>query len=125
MRPLVALSAVLLVLLAGHDVTHAVDDGLRTGLGELALVAVPQWIVLAVVMAVMLRADRAWSALAALALGAGVVVGVVSVHLVPFALAPYDELDPSAASWALAWAPVAVGLVLAALAGRQWRAAGG
>ena len=121
-RPIVIWSFVLLALLAAHDVSHAVDDGLETGLRDLALVASPQWIVLAVVAAVIVRGDRARSAVAALLLGLGTTAGVVAVHLLPFSPAAYWDLDPSVASWLLALAPTAVGLVVAALALPQVRA---
>lgn len=122
-RPLVAWSLVLLALLAAHDVSHAVDDGLETGLGALALVAVPQWIVLAAVAAVIVRGDRERSALAALLLGGGVVAGFAAVHLLPFSPAAYWDLEPSPASWLLAVVPPLVGLVVVALAWPRRRAA--
>lgn len=122
-RAVVLWSWALLALLAAHDLTHLFDEGLDTSPGQLALVAVPQWIAIAVVMAVMLRAGRTWSAAAALALGLAAAAGFAVVHLLPFALAPYDELDPSATSWVLAWVPTAVALVVAALALRELRAA--
>ena len=115
-RPVVVWSLVLLALLAAHDVSHALDDGLETGLGALALVATPQWVVLAVVAAFILRGDRARSAVAALLLGLGATVGVVAVHLLPFSPGAYADLDPSPASWLLAIGPAALGLVVAALA---------
>lgn len=123
-RPVVLWSWVLLALLAAHDLTHLFDDGLDTSAGQLALVAVPQWIAIAVVMAVVLRAGRTWSAAAALALGLAAAIGVAVVHLLPFALAAYEDLDPSAASWALAWIPTGVALLVAALALRELRAQG-
>jgi hypothetical protein len=122
-RPLIIWSAVLLVVLAAHDLSHALDGGLETPLSGLALVAVPQWLVLGVVMAVIVRGDRARSALAALLLGVGVTVGFAAVHLLPFATASYWDLHPSAASWVVAWLPVGLGLWVAALGWTQWRAA--
>ena len=122
-RPLVTWSAVLLVVLAAHDLSHALDDGLETPLSGLALVAVPQWIALAVVMAVIVRGDQARSALAALLLGIGVTAGFAFVHLLPFATASYWDLHPSAASWVVAWLPVGLGLWVAVLGWSQWRAA--
>ena len=110
---------VLLALLAGHDLSHALDDGLDTSLTGLALVAAPQWLLLAAVTAVILRAGRARAHAAALLLGAGVSVGLLAVHLLPFSAAPYADLDPSTVSWLLAWVPAAVGLLLAALALRR------
>ena len=118
-RSVVATSWLLLALLAAHDLTHALDDGLRTGLGELAAVAAPQWVVLAVVMAVILRADRLRAATAAFLLGLGTVVGVVGVHLTSISPAPYADLEPAAASWFFALAPVVVGAALVALAVRE------
>ena len=115
-RPIVLWSLVLLALLAAHDLSHALDDGLETSLGDLALVATPQWVVLAVVFAVVVRGEPARSALAALALALGVVVGFLAVHLLPFSPAPYWDLEPSAASWLLVVVPPAVALVLAAVA---------
>ena len=115
-RPLVLWSLVLLALLAAHDLTHALDDGLETSLGALALVAVPQWIVLALVFAVIARGGPGRSGLAALALALGVIAGFVAVHLLPFSPAPYWDLDPSVVSWVLVFVPPAVALVLAALA---------
>ena len=115
-RPLVIASTVVLVLLAAHDLSHALDDGLDTSLGALAVVAVPQWIVLAVVMGVIVRGDERQSALAALLLAVGVVLGFAAVHLVPGSPASYWDRQPSVASWVVVWAPLLAGIVLAALA---------
>ena len=114
-RPLVLWSWVLLALVAAHDVTHVFDDGLETGLGQLALVAIPQWLLLAALMAVVLRGD-AQSRTAALLLGAIVAVAFVVVHLLPVSPAAFWDLQPSVVSWALAWGSIAVGVVLAVLA---------
>jgi hypothetical protein len=122
-RSLALWSAALLALLAAHDLSHALDDGLETKLGGLALVATPQWIVLAVILAVILRADRSRGAAAALLLGLGVTVGFVVIHLLPFGPASYWDLHPSAVSWLLAWVPPALGLLVAARAYTEWRAA--
>ena len=107
---------VVLALLAAHDLTHALDGGLDTGLGELAAVSIPQWLLLAAVMAIILRGDPARSRTAALVLGATVAAGFVVVHLLPFSPAAFWDLEPSAVSWALVWASIAAGLVLAGLA---------
>ena len=80
-RSLVSWSWAVLALLAAHDVTHLLDDGLETPLGQLALVAHPQWLALAVVMAVILRGDRSRSRAAALLLGMSVAVGFAVIHL--------------------------------------------
>jgi hypothetical protein len=122
-RPLVLPAAVVLALLAGHDLSHLLDGGLDTSAGALALIAVPQWIVLALVMGVVVRGDARQSALAALVLSAGVVAGFAVIHLLPFSPAAYWDLDPSAASWLLVWAPLLAGATLMALAARQLRAA--
>jgi hypothetical protein len=122
-RPLVSWSAVVLALLAAHDLSHALDQGLDTSLGALAVVAVPQWVVLALVMGVIVRGDPRRSALAGLMLSAGVVAGFAAAHLLPFSPAAYWDLHPSAVSWLLVWAPLLAGLVLAPIAGQQWRAA--
>jgi hypothetical protein len=122
-RSLVTWSAVLLVVLAAHDLSHAFDDGLETPLGGLVLVAVPQWLALAAVMAVIVRGDRARSGLAALVLGGAVTLGFAFVHLLPFATASYWDLHPSAVSWVVAWLPVALGVAVAALGWSEWRAA--
>jgi hypothetical protein len=118
-RSLVFSSWLVLALLAAHDVTHLLDDGLDTGLGQLALVAVPQWLVLAAVMVIVLRGDPAQSRAAALVLGVSVGVGFAVIHLLPFSLAAFWDLQPSTASWVLAWLPAAAGILLAALAWRQ------
>ena len=123
-RSLAVWSGVLLALVAAHDLTHALDDGLETRLSDLALVAVPQWLLLAVVMAVVLRGDRARGATAALVLGIGVSIGFAVIHLLPFSLAAYWELQPSVASWLLAWLPAATGFAVAALAWSQRRPVG-
>lgn len=121
-RSLVAWSWILLALVAAHDVTHVVDDGLETGLGELALVALPQWLVLAVVMTVVLRGDRGRSRVAALLLGTSVAVGFGVVHLLPFSPAAFWDVQPSVASWMVAWASVAAGALLVVLAWLRGRA---
>ena len=118
-RSLVISSGVLLVLLAAHDLSHALDGGLETPLDQLALVAVPQWLVLAVVMTVTVRGDPTRGAGAALLLGIGVAIGFAIVHLLPFSAASYWDLQPSLVSWLLAWLPAGLGLAVAALAWSQ------
>ena len=122
-RSLVIWSGALLVVLAAHDLSHALDGGLETPLDQLALVAVPQWLLLAVVMAVIVRGDRARGASAALLLGLGVAIGFTVAHLLPFSTDSYWDLQPSLVSWLLALLPAALGLAVAALAWSQWRAA--
>ena len=122
-HPLVLWSSVVLLLLAAHDFSHALDGGLDTSLGALALVAVPQWAFLAVLMAVIVRGEPRQAAGAAMLLGAGVVLGFAAVHLLPFSPAAYWDLHPTPLSWVLVWLPLAPGLVLAALAWREWRGA--
>ena len=109
----VAWSWVLLALVAAHDVTHLVDGGLETSPGQLAIVAIPQWLVLAAVMAIVLRGDPAQRRAAALVLGLSVAAGFGVIHLLPFSPAAFWDQQPSVVSWALAWASVAVGLLLA------------
>ena len=119
----VAWSWVLLALLAAHDVTHLLDDGLETSPGQLAIVAIPQWIVLAAVMAIVLRGDAAQSRAAALVLGLSVAAGFAVIHFLPLSPAAFWDQQPSVVSWALAWAAVAVGLLLAVVsrgAGEGW-----
>ncbi len=108
-------SWIVLALLAAHDVTHLADGGLDTSPGQLALVAIPQWIVLALVMSIIVR-DPGHRRSAAIALGASIAAGFALVHLVPFSPTAYWDLEPSALSWALVWTPTAAGLVLIALA---------
>src|SRR5688500_14219727 len=112
-------SWIVLALLAAHDVTHIADGGLETSPGQLALVAIPQWIVLAVVMSFILRSPGATRRTAALVLGVSVAAGFALVHLVPFSPTAYWDLDPSPLSWALVWVPSTAGLVLAVLARRR------
>ena len=121
-RSLVLWSWIVLVLLAAHDVTHVVDDGLETPLAQFPIVAVPQWIALGVVMAVVLRGDPFHSQTAALLLGIGVTVGVAVVHLLPITSAALWEVQPSVVSWVLVWASTAAGLLLAVLARPPLRA---
>ena len=121
-RSVVRWSWAVLGLLAAHDVTHLADAGLETSPGQLAAVALPQWLVLAAVMAVIVRGDRDRSRLAALVLGAGVALGFAVIHLLPFSPAAFWDLRPSGIAWALAWVPAAAGVVLAALASPQRRA---
>ena len=116
MRTVVLWSWVVLALLAAHDVTHLADDGLDTSPGQLALVAIPQWLALAAVMAVVLRGRPDQSRLAAIVLGLSVAAGFAVIHLLPASAAAYWDLEPSALSWVLAWVPAAAGIVLAALA---------
>ena len=108
-------SWIVLALLAAHDVTHLADEGLDTTPGQLALVAIPQWIVLALVMSIIVR-DPGHRRPAAIVLGASVAAGFALVHLVPFSPTAYWDLEPSAPSWALVWVPATAGLVLIVLA---------
>ena len=114
-RSLVTWSWAVLALLAAHDLTHLLDGGLDTGLGALALVAIPQWLLLAAVMAIVVRGDPAASRAAALVLGLTVAVGFAAVHLLPFSPAAFWDVHPAAISWVLVWASIAAGLALAAL----------
>ena len=122
-RLLVLCSSIVLALLAGHDATHILDDGLQTRLDQLAIVAVPQWLVLAIVMGVILRGERGKSQTSALLLGISVTVGFVVVHLLPLSPAAFWGLRPSGVSWVLAWMSVVSGVLLVVLAWRQRRAA--
>jgi len=121
-RPLVLWSWIVLALLAAHDVTHMLDDGLETPLGLFALVAIPQWLVLAIVMAIVLRGDLAQSRAAALVLGVSVVAGFAVVHLLPGLPTGFWGLEPSPVSWLLAWMTAAAGLLLTVLARQRQRA---
>jgi hypothetical protein len=112
---------VVLTLLAAHDVTHVLDDGLETPLGQLAYVAIPQWLFLAVAMIVILRGDPARSRIAALLVGSSVVLGFAAIHLLPISPAAYWDLRPSGLSWVLAWMPALAGLVLVGIAWPQLR----
>src|SRR3954454_15158783 len=94
-RPVVLWSWILLALVAAHDVTHVVDDGLETPLGQLAIVAIPQWLLLAVVMWIIVRGEPDSSRIAAVVLGISVAVGFAVVHLLPLAPAAYWDLQPS------------------------------
>jgi NO-binding membrane sensor protein with MHYT domain len=116
---MVRLSWVVLGLLAAHDVTHVLDDGLETLLGQLAYVAIPQWLFLAVAMAVVVRGDAAHARIAALLLGLSVALGFAAIHLLPVSPAAYWDLDPSAVSWFLAWAPAVAALVLVVVVSRS------
>ena len=115
-RALVSLSWVVLGLLAAHDITHVLDDGLETPLGQLAFVAIPQWLFLAAAMTVIVSGDPARSRIAALLMGASVAIGFGVIHLLPGSPAALWELEPSMISWVLVWVPAAAGLVLALLA---------
>jgi hypothetical protein len=114
-RSLVTWSWAVLALLAAHDLTHLLDDGMDTPLGALALVAIPQWLLLAAVMAIVVRGDPAASRAAALVLGLTVAVGFAAVHLLPFSPAAFWDVHPAAISWVIVWASIAAGLALAAL----------
>lgn len=121
-RSLVLWSWIVLALLAAHDVTHLADDGLDTSPGQLAVVAIPQWLALAGLMAIVLRGDPAHSRTAALLLGVSVVVGFALVHLLPLTAISFWELSPSLLSWVLAWAATGAGALLAVLARPPLRA---
>ena len=120
-RSLVLGAWVVLTLLAAHDVTHVLDDGLETPLGQLAYVAIPQWLFLALAMIVILRGEPARSRIAALLVGSSVVLGFAAIHLLPFSPAAYWDLRPSGISWVLAWMPAVAGLVLVGIAWPQLR----
>jgi hypothetical protein len=122
-RSLVLWSFVVLALLAAHDVTHLLDDGLETGPGQLARVALPQWLVLAAVMVVIVRGYPARSRIAVLLLGIGIAFGFAGVHLLPLSSTAFWDLQPSLVSWVLVWVPAAAGLALAAIAWRRRGAA--
>ena len=122
-RGIVLWSWIVLALLAAHDVTHLADEGLDTSPGQLALVAIPQWIALGIVMWVLVR-DPVHRRTAALLLGASVVVGFAVIHLLPFSPAAFWDQQPSAVTWAIAWASIAVGVLLATLALGLSRAGG-
>jgi hypothetical protein len=122
-RLLVLCSSTVVALLAAHDVTHVLDDGLDTRLDQLAVVALPQWLALAIVMAIIVRGDRAKSQTSALVLGISVTVGFVVVHLLPLSPAAFWDLQPSVVSWVLAWVAAAAGLLLTVLAWVKRRAA--
>ena len=117
----VACSWVLLALVAAHDVTHVLDDGLEASPGQLAIVAIPQWLVLAAVMAIVLRGGPARSRAAAAVLGLSIAAGFGVVHFLPFSPAAFWDQRPSTASWVLACASVAAGILLAGVS----RAGGG
>ena len=121
-RSLVLWSWIVLALLAAHDVTHVVDDGLDTSPGQLAVVAIPQWLALGGLMAIVLRGDPAHSRAAALLLGVSVAVGFALVHLLPLTAISFWELSPSPVSWVLAWVTTAAGVLLAVLARPPLRA---
>ena len=118
-------------VLPGHphdEIAYLVADRWAAGLvrvrpaplDQLALVAVPQWLVLAVAMTVIVRGDRARASAVSLLLGIGVAIGFAVVHLLPFSTTSYWDLQPSLVSWLLAWLPAALGLAVAALAWSQW-----
>jgi NO-binding membrane sensor protein with MHYT domain len=109
---MVALAWVVLGLLAAHDATHLLDDGLDTPLGLLAAVAIPQWLFLGVAMGVVLRGEESQARLAALLIGISVAIGFAAIHLLPVSPAAYWDLDPSGISWCLAWAPAVAALAL-------------
>ena len=112
----VACSWILLALVAAHDVTHLADDGLQATPGQLAVVAIPQWLVLGAVMAIVLRGDPAQSRAAALVLGLSVTAGFAVVHFLPFSPAAFWDQRPSPVSWTLAWAAAVAGVLLAIIA---------
>ena len=116
MPRIVLWSWIVLGLLAAHDLTHLLDSGLDTSPGQLALVAIPQWIALGIVMAIVLRGDDGNRRIAALVLGVSVVLGFAVVHLLPLAPTSFWDLQPSAVSWFLGWTAAAAGLVLAGVA---------
>ena len=116
MRRLVLWSWVVLGLLAAHDVTHVLDEGLDTPAGQLAVVAIPQWLFLGGAMVVVLRGDPARSRAAALLLAGSVAVGFTVVHLLPFSPAAYWDLRPTVVSWVLVWMTTFAALTLAVLA---------
>src|SRR5829696_6278080 len=104
-RSFVLAAWLVLALLAAHDVTHVLDDGLETPLGQVAYVAIPQWLFLAVAMTVIVRGDAARSRTAALLVGVSVALGFAAIHLLPLSPAAYWDLRPSSLSWVLAWMP--------------------
>ena len=123
-RPLVIGAWVVLALLAAHDATHVLDDGLGTPLGQVAAVAIPQWLFLAVAMAVIVRGGPEQRRIAALLVGISVALGFAAIHLLPFSPAGYWDLHPSGISWVLVWLPAAAGLALVAIAWPQVAPAG-
>jgi len=110
------------LLLVAADVLHALDHA-RQGrdlTAEVYTAGVAGWVALAVLLLLVARRHPLAAPYAA-AVGLSVAVGFVAVHLAPHWSAfsdPYSGFAPDALSWALAVAPIAAGLNLAAQAAR-------
>lgn len=117
-QTLTALLALLLVLLAAHDVDHVVNE---ERLGELSAafwIFLPfQYGAFLAVLTLVWRRHAQAAGLAAV-LAATSVVGFVGAHVVPFGLLPYGDGDPLAISWALVFVPMAVAATAFAVAMR-------
>ena len=127
-RALAVALAILLVLVAAHDVDHVVNEA---RLGELdagfwAFLPFQYGAFVAVLVLTVRRHSQAPTLAAVLA--AIAVLTFLVAHVLPFGPLPYADADPLAISWALVFVPMAMAaaafvlalrLRLAASAGRR------
>jgi hypothetical protein len=118
------LNLLLFAALIAHTIDHAVNQPARELPGSAGWIGIAGFVIVAFSAVVSLRQAEI-AAPASLVAGLATAFGVVAVHLLPswngYISDPYADFGANAVSWALAIAPLAVGLWLAALGLRELR----
>jgi len=127
MSRLARINLLLLALLVAHTVDHGVNQPARDLPASGTVIAVIGFFLLAASSVLALRRSPLAPA-AAIVAGLGTALGLVAVHLLPgwwgLVSDPYWDFGANAVTWALALAPLLVGLWLAAAGAREEGARG-
>ncbi len=112
----------LLALLGAHTVDHAVNQPARVLPSSAGLVGIAGFVIVAIAIAFALRGGRLAAPVGLLA-GVTTVLGFLVVHIPgvgPLA-DPYFDFDANAASWLLLVLPIALAVLVAAIAAAELR----
>jgi hypothetical protein len=124
MTALARVNLLLFAALVAHSVDHAVNQPVRELPASATVIGVLGFVVVAASAVAALRRLEIAPAASAFA-GIATALGVAAVHLFPswneLVSDPYADFGANAISWALAIAPLAIGLWLAALGLRALR----
>ena len=127
MTRLAQVNLLLFAALIAHTVDHAVNQPARDLPASGTVVGIAGFVIVAVAAVAALRRSSL-AAPASVFAGLATAFGIVAVHLLPgwseLVSDPYADFDPNALSWALAIAPLAIGLWLAALGAAELRRRG-